>query len=105
MSHPNIQVLFHPSARIHSKFFHSFPLSASQSCLNVSSNSESLLYYIKKEEYNTKPAVKIVNLLTFYKIVIDYKNTRAESQGFQVKKNPFGVFLRMNMNSCEIRYL
>lgn len=95
MSHPNIQVFFHPNAHIHSKFSHSFPLSASQSCLNVSSNLESLLYYIKKEEYNIKLVITIVNLLTFYKIVIDYKNTRTESQVFQVKKNPFGVFLRM----------
>lgn len=103
MSHQNIQVFFPPNAHIHSKFSHSFPQSASQSCVNVSSNLESLLYYIKKEEYNKKLVVKMFNLLTFYKIVIDYKNTRAESQGFQVKKNPFGVFLRMN--SCEIRYL
>lgn len=61
----------------------------------MSSNLESSLYNIKKEEYNIKPVIQIVNLLTVYKIVIDYKNTRAESQRFQVKKNPFGVFLRM----------
>lgn len=61
----------------------------------IMSNLERLLYYIKNEKYSIKPVVKIVNLLTFYKIVIDYKNTRAESQGFQVKKNPFGVFLKM----------